>query len=99
MIDWAQVIRNSTWIAGLATVLAVLSCADWRASAERVGLRAVVKRVSQSAGFALGMTLVCLGAGLGVSRLWECILWLLLAASFASQAGWTWLKRRKEPPQ
>ena len=99
MIDWWGVFTNSLWIAGLAMVLAIFGHADWRASAKGEGLRAVVKRVSQSQGFALGMALVCLGVGLGVSRLWECILWLLLAVSFSSQVGWIWLKRREEPPR
>jgi hypothetical protein len=95
-IDWWRVFTHFLWIAGMSTVLAVFSHADWQALARGEGLRAVAKRVVQSSGFAMGMLFVCLGAGLGVPRWWERSLWLLLAAGFVGQVVWPWLGRWRD---
>jgi hypothetical protein len=99
MIDWRRVLTNLLWIAGAATMLAVLSSLDWQASLRRDGQRLVSKRLLRSVVFISGIALVCLGAGLGVLQPWERVLWLLLAVGSASWAGWIWLSQRKERQQ
>jgi hypothetical protein len=93
VIDWRNVLINSLWIAGLAMALAILSYADWQASVRGGGLRRVMRHVSQSPGFCAGLTLVCVGAGLGVSGWVERLLWFLLAAGTGSRASWIWLRQ------
>jgi len=99
MIDWWQVLTNFLWIAGAATMLAVLSYLDWQASLQPDGQRFVAKRLLRNVVFISGVALVCLGAGLGVLQPWERVLWLLLAVGFASWAGWVWLGQPKERRQ
>jgi uncharacterized membrane protein len=94
MIDWWAVLTNGLWIAGLAMALALFSLADWRASQRGEGPGGAVERAGRSAGLALSLTLVCLGAGLSVSRGWERLLWLLLAAAFGARTGQIWWPRR-----
>jgi hypothetical protein len=98
MIDWWNIFTHSLWIAGLAAALAIFSHADWQASTKGHGLKSALKHVSQSPGFALAMALICLGAGLGVVRWWERMLWLALAVGALSLAGWQWFSQRKGSP-
>ena len=93
MIDWWELMTNLLWACGLAVSLAALSHADWRASRRGQGLRSAIEHVLQNPGFILGIALACLGAGLGVSECWARILWLLLAAGFASKVVWDYLRR------
>jgi hypothetical protein len=96
VIDWWDVLTNATWIAGAATVLAAFSYMNWQVSACGDGLRDTIKRMLQSPVFGTGMLLSCLGAGLGASRWGERVLWFLLVASFAAEAGWVWSSRHSE---
>jgi len=89
VIDWRNVSINSLWIAGLAMALAILSYADWQASVHGGGWRGM----SRNPGFFVGLTLVCVGAGLGVSGWVERLLWFLLAAGTGSRAGWIWFRQ------
>jgi cytochrome bd-type quinol oxidase subunit 2 len=95
MIDWWNVFTNSLWILGVAAALAILSHADWLASREDAGLRHVLRRLAQRADLSLALAVASVGAGLGVVRLWERILWLLLASGLALFAFRLWLSRRK----
>jgi hypothetical protein len=95
MIDWWNVFTNSLWILGVAAALASLSYVDWLASREGAGLRHVLSQLAQRADFSLALAVASVGAGLGVVRLWERILWLLLASSLALFAFRLWPGRRK----
>ena len=95
MIDWWNVFTNSLWIAGLAGALAIFGHADWQASTEGAGLSHALKQLSQRAEFALALALASVGAGLGVLRVWERALWLLLATGLAFLAFRLWFSRRK----
>ena len=83
MIDWWNVLTHMLWILGVAVAMAVLSYVDWISSRAGEGLGATLKRVMQSPVFWLGLVLVCLGAGLGVTVWWRRVLWLLLGAGLA----------------
>ena len=97
VIDWRHALTHLLWISGAALVLGIFSHLDWQASADNGRVLTVLRRVVRSWGFSLGMALTCLGAGLAVSRPWERIVWLLLAAGFACRAAWPWLNRWREP--
>ena len=95
MIDFWNLFTHALWIAGAAIVLATWSCADWRAAAQRGGIRDTFSAALNNPGTSFGLMLVCLGAGLGVAGWWERLLWLLLAAALLVGGGWTFLRRRK----
>lgn len=95
MIDLWNVITHALWIVGAAIVLGAWSWLDWHSAARGTGLRATLEGALGSPGIALGLALVCLGAGLGVASGWERILWLLLAAGLSTHGGWRLLYGRK----
>jgi hypothetical protein len=95
MIDWWNVFTNSLWILGVAAALAIISQADWLASRESAGLRYVLQQLAQRPDFCLALAIGSLGASLGIVRVWERILWLLLATGFALLAFRFWLSRRE----
>jgi hypothetical protein len=95
VIDWWGVLANLLWILGCATALAVLSYTDWHVLIQGYGQRETIKRTLRNPGFAIGMLLICLGAGLGTLHRLGRILWFVLAACLALQTSWAWLYSRK----
>jgi hypothetical protein len=96
VIDWWNIFTNSVWISGLALALASFGYADWQAWRSDEGIRMTIQITTRSPGFALGLALACLGAGLGVSTWWQRIVWLLLAVGLASAAVWLCQKPWKD---
>lgn len=79
MIDWQSVLFNSLWMVGLAVLLAAFGYAYWAASYLKRPLRVQLGSPGFLRAFWLSMVFFCVGlAGTSV-RLWETILWGLLA--------------------
>lgn len=95
MIDLWNVFTHSLWIVGAAVVLATWSWLDWQGAARGAGIRGTAEAALRGSGVALGLALVCLGAGLGARPAWERIVWLLLAGALACYGGWRLLRRRE----
>jgi hypothetical protein len=93
MIDWWAVLHNSLWIAGLATILAASSVANYQAHQESVRLRDKLGDPGLQLRLRAGLVLFCLGLFLGAHSWWERFPWGLLTAALVVQAAWFWRDR------
>jgi hypothetical protein len=93
MIDWGSVLTNSLWIGGLAATLALLSYADWQASAAGRGSKAALCQALSSPGLAFSLALVCLGGGLCINLGWQRAAWFLLTICLLVIGTRRWLGR------
>ena len=82
MIDVKAVIGGSLWVLGLAIILATLSWADWEAKSSRIRFREVLSRSHIQRAIDFGLALFCSGLAVASSRLWERVIWCLLAATW-----------------
>ncbi len=96
MIDWWNLLTHGLWILGLAGALAVLSHSDWVAS-QQLGSSKALALAMRNPLFSIGLTLTCLGAGLGAHPDWERVVWFLLAIGFALTTGVLY-RKKKAPP-
>jgi hypothetical protein len=94
MIDVWTVFTNLVWISGLAVALAAFSYADWRVSLGAARITDSIVRTAQNPAFVWGLALTCLGAGLSVWPVWQCVVWILLATCLAFAAVWLHVQRR-----
>jgi phosphoglycerol transferase MdoB-like AlkP superfamily enzyme len=85
MIDWFNLAANSLWIVGLAIALAVVSYASWQASLLHEKLRHHLGQPVYQIYFDLAAILFCLGMAATSRRVWEIILWCVLAVLFIAQ--------------
>ena len=69
MIDWWGVASNGLWIAGLSTILAVVSYVHWWAHDQGLTLRQALTRNEFRFPFLIGALLFAVGL-LATSRLW-----------------------------
>lgn len=98
MVDWVNVWTSSLWILGLSIVLAASSYHDWLARETGQRRRDLFRKPSWRLPFWTGITLFCVGVGLG-SQLdwWERTLWGVLALSVLWQLL-SQLRRHRRPP-
>ena len=95
MINWLNLLANSFWILGCALALATLSYASWQASVinEKMGI------VLSSPGYKISLyaagTLFSIGLAATSDRVWEIILWTILAILFIIQAGLSIYQKKK----
>ena len=87
MIDVWSVAANSLWILGLSLLLATLSWAHWVARQEEAPMREVLGRAGLRIPVDVGLLLFCAGLAATSRRWWERVLWGLLGAAWAVQAG------------
>ena len=87
MIDWYNLAANALWIIGLAIALAVLSHASWQASQRHEKLRQQLAQPGYQIFLDLAAVLFCLGMAGTSRRIWEIILWAVLAVLFIAQAA------------
>jgi hypothetical protein len=85
MIDWPNLFFNALWIVGLAIALAAASYASWEASIYKDRLSARLRRTAILGALNLAGLLFALGLAGSSGRLFEKLLWLLLAAIFLFQ--------------
>jgi len=86
MIDWFNLAANALWIIGLAIALAVVSHASWQAALHHEKLRTQLARPGYQIYIDLAAVLFCLGMAATSRRVWEIILWGVLAVLFIAQA-------------
>jgi hypothetical protein len=77
MIDWLAVLINSSWILGLAIVLASFSYHYWYAPLNKRTLREPLRQPRFLRCFWLGLILLALGLAGTSRRLWEAGMWSL----------------------
>ena len=86
MIDWFNLAGNALWIIGLALALAAVSHASWQASLYHERLRLRLAQKGYQLVFDVAAVLFCLGMAATSRRVWENILWIVLAVLFMAQA-------------
>jgi hypothetical protein len=85
MIDWVNLAANSLWILGLALALAALSYASWQASLAREKLRTRLGQPGTQTVLNLAGVLFCAGLAASSVRMWEIVVWVVLAVLFLAQ--------------
>jgi hypothetical protein len=85
MIDWFSLAANASWIVGVAIALAIVSHASWQAALHHEKIRLWLGRPGYQLFFNIAAVLFCLGMAATSHRLWEIILWGVLAALFIAQ--------------
>jgi len=78
MIDWASVLENSVWLAGLAIIFSVFSLASYNAGTQGPGRHPVWLLFARSGWTLTGAILFCLGMALTAGPGLEAALWALL---------------------
>jgi hypothetical protein len=92
-MTWWSALSNSLWIIGLAVVLSTCSLAYYRTQTIQIPLRQSLGKAGFQLALNSGMTLFCLGMLFGGQSWWEKAIWAVLAALFAVQVVYTWLKK------
>ncbi len=95
MIDWLDLAFNSLWVIALALALAVLSFASWEAKVGGERLRDVLSRPRWEFTLNLAGALFCLGLAATSDKIWERVVWLVLAGLYLFQIGFNFWKRRR----
>lgn len=78
MIDWAGVLENSVWLAGLAVIFSAFSLASYNAGTQGLGRQQVWALCTSSAWTLTGAILFCVGMLLTADSWLEATLWSLL---------------------
>ncbi len=97
MIDWFNVAANSLWILGCAVALATLSYASWYASVYHEKLRQTLGGRNFQVSLNAAGVLFCLGLAATSGKVWEIILWAVLAVVFIVQIVILLLPTRDKP--
>jgi hypothetical protein len=95
MIGWKSTILGTTWLLGLAVLLAGLRY--WACAATAAGrpLREYVGETPAARSeFALGLALGCLAAGALRDRFWERVLWGVMCLLVAREGWLSWRELR-----
>ena len=83
MIDWLNLLFNTTWILGAALALGAVGLAYFRVQAGR----GIFRKILESPGCMLALNisgaLFALGMGLIAKRWWEIGLWVVMTGVFA----------------
>jgi hypothetical protein len=95
MINWLNLIANSFWILGCALALATVSYASWQASVEDTKMRMVLSSPGYKISLYTAGAIFSIGLAATSDRIWEIILWTILAILFIIQAGLTIHQRKK----
>jgi len=96
MIDWFNFVANALWVFALALALAVLSFSSWEAKVGGERLRVVLSRPRWEFTLNLAGALFCLGLAATSGKIWERVLWLVLAGLYLFQIGFSvWKRHRK----
>jgi len=100
MIDWLNLISNSLWILGLVLALATLSYASWQASSNheksvRKEFRLALGRPSIQIAFNLAGVLFCAGLAATSIKIYEIVLWTILAIAFGVWVILSWIQMVK----
>lgn len=80
MIDWGEVLSHSTWLAGLALLLAVISFVDYTRKANRLPIKVLWRALFSNHWAYLGALLFCAGMALVWDSWLERAFWALLGA-------------------
>ncbi|MFC2054631.1 hypothetical protein ACFLV7_10120 [Chloroflexota bacterium] len=95
MINWFNLIANSFWILGCALALATFSYASWQASVENEKMRMVLASAAYKIILYAAGALFSIGLAATSDRMWEIILWIILAVFFAVQIGISIRQKKK----
>jgi len=87
MINWLNLIANTFWILGCALALATLSYASWQASVENEKMGIVLSSPGYKISLYAAGTLFSVGLAATSDRIWDIILWTILAILFIIQVG------------
>ncbi len=79
MIDGWWLAANALWIGGAALALAVVSFAEYTASARQEKLRAVLRQPDQMWLLLLAAILFCAGLAATAASWWQSAIWIGLA--------------------
>ena len=95
MIDWLNLLANSFWILGCALALATLSYASWQASGKNEKMGMVLSSPGYKISLYAAGTLFSIGLAATSDRIWEIVLWTILAILFIIQAGFSIHQKKK----
>ena len=95
MIDWLNLIANSLWILGCALALATLSYASWQASVKNEKMGMVLSSPGHKISLYAAGALFSIGLAATSDRIWEILLWTILAILFIIQAGLSIYQKKK----
>ena len=95
MINWLNLLANSFWILGCALALATLSYASWQASVINEKMRMVLSSPGYKISLYAAGALFSIGLAATSDRIWEIILWTILAIIFIIQAGLSIHQKKK----
>ena len=100
LIDWPSLVRNTLWILSLSVVLAAWSHLSWLAARRRVRVWRTLDWPVFVAPASASLALFSISLAWGATRMWERVLWILLAAAFLAQMaqGWRDARRRGWQP-
>ncbi|MFC2042530.1 hypothetical protein ACFLUA_00025 [Chloroflexota bacterium] len=95
MIDWLNLLANTFWVLGCALALATLSYASWRASVENEKMGMVLSSTTYKISLYAAGALFSIGLAATSDRIWEILLWTILAILFFIQAGFSIHQKKK----
>jgi len=95
MINWFNLLANTFWILGCALALATLSYASWQASVEDTKIRMVLSSPGYKISLYAAGALFSIGLAATSDRIWEIILWTILAILFIIQLGLSIYQKKK----
>jgi len=95
MIDWLNLLYNTSWILAMAIALAIVSWASWKASVQKTGFRQEILRSAPQQGLHFSGFLFSLGLALTSDVGYEKVLWFLFAAYFLVQTALPVFKKRQ----
>ena len=87
MINWLNLLANTFWILGCALALATLSYASWQASVGNEKMGMVLSSPAYKISLYAAGALFSIGLAATSERIWEILLWTILAILFAVQIG------------
>ena len=95
MINWFNLIANTFWILGCALALATLSYASWQASSKNEKMGVVLSSPGYKISLYAAGALFSIGLAATSDRIWEILLWTILAILFIIQAGLAIYQKKK----
>jgi len=95
MINWLNLLANTFWILGCALALATLSYASWQASVANEKMGMVLSSPAYKISLYAAGALFSIGLAATSERIWEIILWIILAILFIFQAGLSIHQKKK----
>jgi len=96
MINWLNLLANTFWILGCALALATLSYASWQASVANEKMGMVLSSPAYKISLYAAGALFSIGLAATSDRIWEILLWTVLAILFIIQAGLSIHQKKKK---